>query len=138
LCVEDGRADQYLLELYFDQHLQPNHLIFAADGREAINYLSRAVNSPEFEKPDLIICDLNLPFLNGNEVIRAVRTMGAYDSVPIFVLSSSKCCKEIAEVKAQRATRFFYKPDNLDQFEKVMQAIEETWLDTRHLPGSFS
>lgn len=126
-CIEDSYADQHLISLFIKQHSQPTSIAFADEGQQALDYLQGLSQNSISLLPDFIICDLNLPVLNGKEVISGIRKLSTFDATPIFALSSSNSPKEIREVEGFPYTYFFRKPDTLNDFEKVLCQLLDAW-----------
>jgi len=137
LLVEDNPADIKITERALRESAMPVQLIVARDGQEAIDYLQRSgsqAGRDEWRRPDLIVLDLNLPRLSGQEVLRRVRSMAGFRTVPIIVLTTSRREEDIQDVYAAGANTYFEKPADFDRFIEVLRTIKRYWLDMALLP----
>src|SRR5437016_1193666 len=118
LLVEDNPADIKITERALRESALPVQLIVARDGQEAVDYLEQKTAAPGTEawrRPDLILLDLNLPRLSGQEVLRRVRSMATFRTVPVIVLTTSKREEDIQDVYAAGANTYFEKPADFDR-----------------------
>jgi CheY-like chemotaxis protein len=137
LLVEDNPADIKITQRALRESAMPVQLIVARDGQEAIDYLQQTgsqASREEWRRPDLIVLDLNLPRLSGQEVLRRVRSMAAFRTVPVIVLTTSKREEDIQDVYAAGANTYFEKPADFDRFIEVLRTIKRYWLDMALLP----
>ena len=117
LVVEDNAADVYLIQEALKEHDVPCSLHFTADGRDALQVLTR--HAQQGEPPDLILLDLNLPRLSGKEVLRRVRSMRGFDSVPVVILTSSSASDDVDETRRLGADEYIVKPSELGAFMAI-------------------
>jgi chemotaxis family two-component system response regulator Rcp1 len=136
LLVEDNPADIKITERALRESALPVQLIVARDGQEAVEYLQQQnpAASGVWRRPDLILLDLNLPRLSGHEVLRKIRSMAQFRSVPVIVLTTSKREEDIQEVYAAGANTYIEKPADFDRFIEVLRTIKRYWLDMALLP----
>ena len=137
LLVEDNPADIKITERALRESAMPVQLIVARDGQEAIDYLQQRgsqAGREEWRRPDLIVLDLNLPRLSGQEVLRRIRSMAAFRTLPIIVLTTSKRDEDLEDVYAAGANTYFEKPADFDRFIEVLRTIKRYWLDMALLP----
>jgi len=129
LLVEDNPADANLVEealalAHFDCGL---HIV--RDGVQAIEFLDRLDADPSQARPDLVLLDLNLPRIGGDEVLKRVRLSPRCGSVKVLILSSSNAPLDRERTMKLGATDYFRKPSTLDQFmelgPKVRALMEE-------------
>ncbi len=131
LQVEDNENDILLTHLAFKKCRIANRLIIAHDGVEALDFLFRrgsyAQRDPE-ENPALILLDLKLPFIDGFEVLKEIRTNESSHEIPVIVLTSS--LEETDQAKSQElgANQYYRKPVSFDKFVELIQQICSTWL----------
>src|SRR5437899_10910319 len=127
LLVEDNPADIKITERALRESALPVQLIVARDGQEAVEYLQQqnppASSDGAWRRPDLILLDLNLPRLSGHEVLRKIRSMAQFRSVPVIVLTTSKRDEDIQEVYAAGANTYIEKPADFDRFIEVLRTI---------------
>lgn len=134
LLVEDNAADVRLTQEALREGKVKNHLSVARDGDDALRFLRR---QPPYEKaptPDLILLDLNLPKLDGREVLRQIKDDRALRVIPVVVLTTSSAEADIVRSYQLHANCYITKPVDLEQFISVVRSIDEFWLTIVKLP----
>ena len=137
LLVEDNPADIKITERALRESALAVQLIVARDGQEAMDYLQQNGSSSAdgaWRRPDLILLDLNLPRLSGHEVLRKIRSMADFRTVPVIVLTTSRRDEDVQEVYAAGANTYIEKPADFDRFIEVLRTIKRYWLDMALLP----
>ena len=137
LLVEDSPADIKITQRALRESAVPVELIVVRDGQEAVDYLLRQGDhqaTPGWRSPDLILLDLNLPRLNGREVLERIRATPALRGVPVVVLTTSRRQEDVQEVYAAGANTYIEKPQEFGRFVEVLRTIQSYWLDTALLP----
>jgi two-component system response regulator len=137
LLVEDNPADIKITQRALRESAVPVDLIVVRDGQEAVDYLLRQgqhAADTGWRSPALILLDLNLPRLNGREVLQRIRATPALRAVPVIVLTTSCRPEEIQELYAAGANTYIEKPQDFGRFVEVLQVIQRYWLDTALLP----
>jgi chemotaxis family two-component system response regulator Rcp1 len=137
LLVEDNPADIKITERALRASSLPIELIVVRDGQEAIDYLLRQgkhAGATEWRIPDLILLDLNLPLLSGQEVLERIRATPALRAVPVIVLTTSRRVEDVEQVYASGANTYIEKPANFNRFVEVLRVIQSYWLETALLP----
>jgi CheY-like chemotaxis protein len=123
LLVEDDDADVALIEEYFDQHDLRGRLHRVTDGVEALEYL-RGRRAPE--RPDLILLDLNLPRMDGRELLRVLKAGDSpWKSIPVVVFTTSSARADIAASYEAYANAFVTKSIDYDDFQYDLGTIHE-------------
>jgi two-component system, chemotaxis family, response regulator Rcp1 len=137
LLVEDDPADVRLtLEVFREGTLKPQ-IDVVSDGIEALAYLRGDDGQPPRGRPDLILLDLNLPRMDGRELLAALKSDASLRSIPILVLTTSSAPHDIARCYELRAASVILKPVDLDGFQRVVRAVEGFWLSLVRLePGA--
>jgi CheY-like chemotaxis protein len=145
LLVEDNPADVKITERALRESAVPVELIVVRDGQEAVDYLLRqGAHAPtpgapaRWRGPDLILLDLNLPGMNGREVLQRIRATPALRTVPVVVLTTSRRQEDVEDMYAAGANTYIEKPQDFPRFVQVLQNIQRYWLDTAILPGKVS
>jgi CheY-like chemotaxis protein len=137
LLVEDNPADIQITQRALRESAIPVELIVVRDGEEALDYLLRhghhAAND-NWRSPTLILLDLNLPRLNGREVLRRIRGTPDLHTVPVVVLSTSTRPQDVDDLYAAGANTYINKPQEFSRFVEVLKNIQRYWLDTALLP----
>lgn len=134
LLVEDNPGDVRLTQEALREGKVHNNLNVAKDGVEAMDFLLRRngfVNSP---RPDLILLDLNLPRMDGREVLAEIKASDELRTIPVVVITSSEAEEDIIRSYDLHANCYINKPVNLDQFITVVQSIEQFWFTIVTLP----
>lgn len=134
LLVEDNEADVRLTQEALKE-LQINHrLHVAADGLAAVDYLTDMLDNAALSRPDIIILDLNLPRMNGLEVLAVIKSNNAFKAIPVIVMSSSTSDTDVSSAYSLNANCYTKKPLEIDQFIAVMESIRRFWFETVVLP----
>lgn len=134
LLVEDSPADARLTQEAFQDGKLPNTLNVVTDGAQAMAYLKRERPYDSAARPDLILLDLNLPKIDGREVLRRVKTDPQLASIPVVVLTTSETDEDVAKAYEYHANCYVRKPVDLESFLGVVSAIECFWLTAVKLP----
>jgi CheY-like chemotaxis protein len=134
LLVEDNPGDVRLtIEALKDGKVH-NRLNVVADGAEAIAYLRKQGKYAETIRPDLILLDLNLPKIDGREVLARIKNDPDLRTIPVVVLTTSHAEEDVLSAYECHANCYVTKPVNLQQFLGVVRAIENFWLTVVKLP----
>jgi chemotaxis family two-component system response regulator Rcp1 len=138
LLVEDSPGDVRLTQEAFRDANSSVELHVAADGLEAMAFLRHEGEHVDAPRPDLILLDLNLPKLDGREVLALIKEDEALKTIPTVVLSTSETEADIVSSYQLRANCFLTKPVLLDDFEKLVTRINDFWLVKAKLPQGSS
>jgi CheY-like chemotaxis protein len=137
LLVEDNPADIKITQRALRESDLAVDLIVLRDGQEALDYLLRHgpyANDPHWRGPDLILLDLNLPRLSGQELLTRIRAEAELNTVPIIVLTTSHRQEDVEAVYAAGANTYIEKPQDFTRFVQVLQTIQRYWLEMALLP----
>jgi diguanylate cyclase (GGDEF)-like protein/PAS domain S-box-containing protein len=134
LLVEDNLADVRLMEESFRSSKRSIHLQVAYDGMEAMAFLKREGAYADAPRPDIILLDLNLPKMDGREVLARIKDDVSLKAIPTVVLTTSDAEIDVVKAYALQASCYIRKPVGLDAFEGVMRNFNEFWLTTIKLP----
>jgi two-component system, chemotaxis family, response regulator Rcp1 len=135
LMVEDSPADVRLTREAFKEGKILNHLSVMKDGVEGMAFLRRQNPYADAPRPDLVLLDLNLPRMDGREVLAEVKADPALMRIPIVILTTSRAEIDIIKSYNLHANCYISKPVELDQFFEVIRTIEQFWLMTVTLPS---
>jgi CheY-like chemotaxis protein len=135
LLVEDSVADIRLTKEALRDGKVVNQLHVARDGEEALNFLHQRGEFTNAPRPDLVILDLNLPKLDGKEVLSDMKNDDSLKSIPVAVLTTSSAERDIIESYSLGANCYLTKPVDLEQFLRVVAQIEDFWLGIVRLPS---
>lgn len=141
LLVEDSPGDVRLTQEAFRDanthaHL-PNmaiHLHVASDGVEAMAFLTRDKDHTTAPRPDLILLDLNLPRMDGREVLARIKADTALKTIPTVILTTSESEADIVKSYQLQANCYLSKPVQLEAFEALVRSINDFWLTKVKLP----
>jgi CheY-like chemotaxis protein len=123
LLVEDSDADARLLMSLFQMEGYQGGLHWVKNGEDALDFLFRRAAFNDAPRPDLVLLDLNLPRVNGREVLRAIRASDQLTSIPVIVMTTSCSDSDIVGVFELRAKGFLTKPKDLDEYEALAKRI---------------
>lgn len=132
LLVDDNEGDILLTREALDDARIINKVSIAYDGLEAIRFL-KDPPSPE-EIPDLILLDINLPRMNGTEVLEVIKNDPDLKRIPVIMLTTSSSEKDILASYNNHANCYITKPVDLDRFMDVIRTIEDFWISIVKLP----
>jgi len=136
LLVEDSPGDVRLtIEALADAKIT-NNITVASDGLEALEILQQKGDFSEATRPDLILLDLNMPRMDGRELLGIIKADDSLRNIPVVVLTTSQSEKDILESYDLRANCYITKPVDLDQFLVVVNSIQEFWLSIVKLPSN--
>ena len=134
LLIEDNAGDVRLtLEALRDAKVL-NHLSIVSDGVEAMAFLHKQPPFDKVPRPDIILLDLNLPRMNGREVLREIKTHESLRRIPVVILTTSRAEEDILRTYDLHANCFVTKPVDFDQFELVVRSISDFWFEIVKLP----
>jgi chemotaxis family two-component system response regulator Rcp1 len=134
LLVEDNPADVRLTQEALKEGKVRNRLSVAKDGLEALAMLRREGNFENAPRPDLILLDLNLPRMDGRELLAIVKEDPRFRRIPVVILTTSKAEEDIVRTYNLHANCYISKPVDLDQFIAVVKSIDDFWLSIVRLP----
>jgi len=124
LLVDDSVADVRLTLEALKEAKVRNTIHVSYDGESALALL----RDPKKRRPDLILLDLNLPGLDGREVLAEIKGDPALAIIPVVVLTTSRAEEDILRTYRLHANCYITKPVDLDQFIRVVQSIEDFWF----------
>ena len=134
LLVEDSPGDVRLtIEALKDGKVR-NDLSIVGDGVEALAFLNGEGKYAEAPRPDLILLDLNLPRMDGRELLAIIKQDEHLKRIPVVVLTTSEAEADVLRVYDLNANCYITKPVDMDQFIRVVQAIDNFWLTIVRLP----
>jgi chemotaxis family two-component system response regulator Rcp1 len=134
LLVEDSPGDVRLTQEAFAGTNSSVHLRVAGDGVEAMAMLNDASPDSAALRPDLILLDLNLPKMDGREVLAHIKANERLKTIPTVILTTSEAEADIVKSYQLQANCYLSKPVALDAFEDLVKSINEFWLTKAKLP----
>ena len=135
LLVEDSAADVRLTIEALKEAKVANRLNVVDDGVKAMDFLHQRNGYADAPRPDLILLDLNLPRMDGREVLAQIKADPALRRIPIVVLTTSSAHDDILKAYELHANCYITKPVDFRQFMVVVKAIEDFWLTIVKLPS---
>ena len=134
LLVEDSAGDVRLTQEAFRDANRSVRLHVATDGVEAMAFLRHQGVHSTAPRPDLILLDLNLPKMDGREVLANIKEDQSLKTIPTLILTTSEAEADIAKSYQLQANCYLSKPVQLDQFETLVKSINDFWLTKVKLP----
>ncbi|HEY9834469.1 MAG TPA: response regulator [Stenomitos sp.] len=135
LLVEDSPSDANLTIREFSKAKIANNLHWVEDGETAMDYLFQQGEFIHVPRPDLILLDLNLPGMDGREVLEEVKSNPHLKCIPIVILTTSNDEQDVLRSYNLNANCYVTKPIDIEQFIHVVQLIKEFWLAAVLLPA---
>jgi CheY-like chemotaxis protein len=134
LLVEDSPGDVRLTQEAFRAANPSVYLHVANDGVEAMIFLRNQGSHARAPRPDMILLDLNLPRMDGRQVLAEIKKDDALRMIPTVILTTSGAEADVAKSYQLQANCYLTKPVQLEAFEDLVRSINEFWLTTVRLP----
>ncbi len=134
LLVEDDPGDVRLTQEALKEHKVLNNLHVTEDGEKAMKFLRQEAPFEDAPRPDIILLDLNLPIMDGREVLREVKQDPDLRQIPVVVLTTSNVEEDIYLSYDLHANCYITKPVDWEQFTEMVKIIEGFWLSIVKLP----
>jgi chemotaxis family two-component system response regulator Rcp1 len=134
LLVEDSPGDVRLTQEAFREFSKPVRLHLATDGIEAMAFLRREGTYAHEPRPDLILLDLNLPKLDGREVLALIKRDQDLKIIPTIILTTSDDETDVMISYQLQANCYLRKPAQWDAFDSLVRSINAFWLTRAKLP----
>jgi two-component system, chemotaxis family, response regulator Rcp1 len=134
LLVEDNPGDVRLIQEALRDGKLLNQLATVPDGQQAMAYLHKHGSFAQANRPDLILLDLNLPRMDGREVLAEIKADPELRRIPVVVITSSQAEEDILRSYNLHANCYVTKPVDLEKFVLVVKSIEEFWVSIVKLP----
>jgi len=137
LLVEDNPDDVEITLRAFHKVRLANTVHVVRDGQEALDFLFREgdySDRADAAQPDVILLDLNLPKVNGLEVLDKIRASDGLSSIPVIVLTVSEQQEDVRESYKLGANTFITKPVDFEKFVHAMEILGEYWMVIARLP----
>ena len=134
LLVEDNPGDVRLTREAFREANASIRLHVASDGVEAMAFVRQEGSHADAPRPDLILLDLNLPKMDGREVLAQIKRDDRLKTIPTIILTTSGAQADILRSYQLHANAYVSKPLQLDAFQSLVSSINEFWLTKARLP----
>jgi len=134
LLVEDNEGDIELTREAFNDARFRNNLSIVEDGEKALDFLFKRNGYEDAVTPDIVLLDLNLPKVDGREVLETIKNDVELRRIPTIILTSSMADKDVLESYDLHANCYIVKPVNAIKFIDVVRNVENFWVDVVCLP----
>ncbi|MBP7822017.1 MAG: response regulator [Saprospiraceae bacterium] len=134
LLIEDNSGDVILLKEAFKRLDNSYNITVAQDGEDAIAYLTTSIDAKTVTSPDIILLDINMPRMNGFQVLAKLRSESSYLAIPIIIFSTSLSEPDIMKCYELKANCFITKPPSFNDLIEVVKQIDQFWFKTARLP----
>jgi len=134
LLVEDDPGDVLMTREAFADNKVTNRLSVVSDGVSALEYLRKEGEYADATTPDLILLDLNLPRMDGREVLMALKGDESLRSIPVVVLTTSEAEEDVVRSYSLHANAYVTKPVDFDRFIEVVRQIDDFFVTVVRLP----
>ena len=134
LLVEDDPGDVLMTQEAFEHNKVANRLSVVADGVSAMAFLRKEGEHVDAPTPDLILLDLNLPRMDGREVLEALKGDAGLRQIPVVVLTTSEAEEDVVRSYSLHANAYVTKPVDFDRFIEVVRQIDEFFVEVVRLP----
>jgi len=137
LLAEDSLADQRLVQRAMARGQYEVVLKTVDNGKDVLNYLKREgvyADADSAPMPDLVLLDINMPRMDGKQVLRALRSDDGLQKLPVVMLTTSNQEQDISESYGLGANAYISKPAEIDEYYAAMEQIEDFWLGLALLP----
>jgi two-component system, chemotaxis family, response regulator Rcp1 len=134
LIVDDDPGQLRLVEALLADLKLLHHCYYAPNGPKALDFLNRRRPFEDVPRPNLILLDVNMPGMNGCEVLHHVKSDPDLRSIPVIMLSSSQALKDVNACYSEHANAYISKPEDLESTLDVLRDIDRFWGDTALLP----
>ncbi len=135
LLVEDDPGDVLMTREAFEDNKVANRLAVVSDGVSAMEYLRKQGPYAQAPTPDLVLLDLNLPRMDGREVLQALKEDEDLRRIPVVVLTTSEAEEDVLRSYSLHANAYVTKPVDFDRFIDVVRQIDEFFVSVVRLPG---
>lgn len=136
LIIEDNAGDVRLLEEAFEELHANVNIRVAKDGAEGIDMVLNPQPAKNAWRPDLILLDLNLPKINGHDVLSRIKANPQTRLIPVIVLTSSRAESDVRRAYESHANAYLRKPSTLDGLMDAARDVKNFWMETATLPNS--
>ncbi len=133
LLIEDNEGDIVLTQEAFEESKLINKISVIRDGKEAIRFFDNLKDHAE--KPDMVLLDINLPKVNGHEILKHIKSHEKHKSIPVIMLTTSSSETDILQSYENHVNCYVTKPIDIGEFIKAMSKIEDFWINIVSVPS---
>ena len=134
LLIEDNPGDIRLTELAFEDGRINNNLHVVKDGEEALDFLFQEGEYEDAPHPHIVLLDLNLPKIDGHEVLREIRNDDELHRLPVIILTSSEADGDVVKSYELNSNAYITKPVTANDFLDLIDTFEQFWFTIVCLP----
>jgi CheY-like chemotaxis protein len=134
LLVEDDPGDVLLIREAFAEHKIGELLTVVDNGVDALRIIRREGEFAAHDRPDLVLLDLNLPRMSGDEVLAAIKADEELATIPVIILSTSEADEDVLRSYQLHANAFITKPVEFSRFREVVHQIDDFFIGVVALP----
>ena len=134
LLIEDDPGDVLMTREAFAENKVANRVTVMTDGAAAMAYLRKEGEHAQAPTPDLVLLDLNLPRMDGREVLAAMKSDDQLRRIPVVVLTTSEAEEDVLRSYALHANAYVTKPVDFDRFIEVVRQIDDFFVSVVRLP----
>lgn len=135
LLVEDDPGDVLMTREAFADYKLRNQLHVVDDGVQALEFLRQEGRFADAPRPDIVLLDLNLPRMDGREVLAAIKSDPQLASIPVVVLTTSEAEEDVVRSYSLHANAYVTKPVDFERFIDVVRQIDDFFVTVVRLPG---
>ena len=135
LLVEDDPGDVLMTREAFQDYKVHNQLHVVNDGEQAMAFLRQEGEYAGRPRPDLVLLDLNLPRMDGRQVLHAIKSDPELSSIPVVVLTTSEAEDDVLRSYSLHANAYVTKPVDFERFIDVVRQIDNFFVTVVRLPG---
>ena len=134
LLVEDNPADVHLTLTALRDARSPSEVHVVADGEEALAFLRREGGHISAPRPDIVFLDLNLPKVDGYQVLESMKADPLLRRIPVVAISGSKSESDIARAYDGQISAYLVKPAGVEEYFTAIRSLKELWFHAASLP----
>jgi CheY-like chemotaxis protein len=135
LIVDDDPGDVLMIEEALESIAAPRAVFVVNDGEEALAFLRQAGDYTAAPRPDVVLLDLNMPRMDGRQVLAEIKSDEELRSIPVVVLTTSQAPADIVSSYSLHANAYVTKPMNLDELTSVIHKIDDFFVRTAAMPS---
>lgn len=135
LLVEDNEGDIVLTLEGLREARINNHVNVVKDGEQALQYLRKTGAYADASTPNLVLLDINLPRVDGKEVLMEIKNDPSLKKIPVVMLTTSESERDVMDAYNNHANCYITKPVDYNKFMEVVHSIREFWISIVHLPA---
>jgi DNA-binding response OmpR family regulator len=134
LLVDDEEGDIELAKMALAESSHSFHVMVAANGKDALSLLRKEPPHADAPTPDLVLLDLNMPQMNGYELLREMKADATLTAIPVVVLTTSDVEHDVVATYDLGAAGYITKPVDMDELFKAVHSVAKYWFSTVRRP----